>query len=185
MGDRADAIAVDDSLASQEIWRRPFQAGWLATMVGDADLPPVVRERARDSLGGSLLDAIDRVPDGRGFVFDRAALAMLDRLVPDLVAIRFRYHDGNEWLGEWDGDRGLPRGVEVQVWTSPWPPGMTPAWAPSSDDAVIEDQREVLFDEIDLRSFEETAVDPGDAPAPDRVRVLSILDAAPSDGGER
>lgn len=82
----ADAIAVDDSLASQEIWRRPFQAGWLATMVGDADLPPVVRERARDSLGGSLLDAIDRVPDGRGFVFDRAALAMLDRLVPDLVA---------------------------------------------------------------------------------------------------
>ncbi len=82
----ADAIAIDDSLAPQEIWRRPFQAGWLATMVGDADLPPVVRERARDILGGSLLDAIDRVPDGRGFVFDRAALAMLDRLVPDLVA---------------------------------------------------------------------------------------------------
>ncbi len=106
-------------------------------------------------------------------------------IVSDLVAIRFRYHDGNEWLGEWDGDRGLPRGVEVQVWTSPWPPGMTPAWGPSSDDAFIEDQRDVLFDETDLRSFEETAVDPGEAPAPDRVRVLSILDAAPSDGGEQ
>lgn len=105
-------------------------------------------------------------------------------IVPDLVAVRFRYHDGREWLDRWDGSSGLPAVVEVRVWTRPWPEGDVPDWIEVAE-VVDETDRmdDVLLDDVDLQGFERREVSFEEAPAPDRVRLFAIPDANVSDGG--
>jgi type II secretory pathway pseudopilin PulG len=94
----------------------------------------------------------------------------------------FRYHDGLAWRDEFDSlrERRLPHAVEVAVWFDA-PPGEEPVGDPLTVDEVNPDraEREPEF----LPTFDEEAVamNPdrlGLSPAaPDRVRVILILDA--------
>ena len=104
-------------------------------------------------------------------------------IVPDLVAIRFRYHDGSAWLDRWDGSAGLPTVVEVRVWTRPWTEGDVPDWIEVAEVFDETDRIDgVLLDDVDLRGFERREVSPEEAPAPDRIRLFAIPDANVSDG---
>jgi type II secretory pathway pseudopilin PulG len=105
-------------------------------------------------------------------------------LAPDLVAVRFRYHDGTGWRDEWNGDRdGLPHAIEVAIWESPWPEGLVPSWMPDPETEPVAETSEefdTLFD--DLEGFAPPPMPASDdqTPTPDRQRVIAILDPAPS-----
>ena len=99
-------------------------------------------------------------------------------LVPELVAIRLRYFDGSDWVDRWDGSEGLPVGLEVRVWTSPWPAGDVPAWVPAEEDEDVPIlDGDMDWDSIDLRDADRREVRLDEAPAPDRIRFFSLLDA--------
>jgi prepilin-type N-terminal cleavage/methylation domain-containing protein len=97
--------------------------------------------------------------------------------------LRFRYHDGREWVDEFDSMQAgrLPTAVEVAIWLRPLPG--EPVEAPEetdeeSDGNEIDAEFESTFDE---REF----LDSVDAlrrgvPKPDRLRIIFIPDA----GGE-
>ena len=112
-------------------------------------------------------------------------------LAGDLAAIRFRYHDGQDWRDAWNSDQdGLPVAIEIEVWSTPWPDGLVAAWMPTPidpaeaamDDFGNEDFDESMFDELD--EFEGFAppmpAEEDEIPVPDRRRVIAILDPVPS-----
>ena len=103
-------------------------------------------------------------------------------LAPDLVAIRFRYHDGEDWREDWDGDRdGLPTAIELAIWESPWPEGLVPSWMPEVESDAIEDDADLAGDFDDLEGFAPPPMPAADdeIPYPERRRVIAILDPAP------
>lgn len=112
-----------------------------------------------------------------------------------LAAIRFRYHDGEDWRDSWDGARdGLPVAVELSIWTTPWPDGLVAAWMPPpEDEAGIDDLDDLsiaddgsfdssLFDDLEGFAPPPVAAEDDEVPPADRRRVMAILDpVAPSD----
>jgi type II secretory pathway pseudopilin PulG len=103
-------------------------------------------------------------------------------LAPDLVAIRFRYHDGEDWQEDWDGDRdGLPNAIELAIWESTWPEGLVATWMPEVESDGIEDDADVGDDFDDLEGFAPPPMSAADdeIPIPERRRVIAILDPAP------
>ena len=98
-------------------------------------------------------------------------------LLEDLTAIRFRYFDGTGWLESWNSStQGLPHAIELSIWTTPWPEGMTPAWMPQEETEPTEDAPS-LEEEPFLAEFEPTF------PPPEKQRVVAIFDPASSSGG--
>lgn len=106
-------------------------------------------------------------------------------LAGDLAAIRFRYHDGDDWRDLWDSDQdGLPVAIEVEIWTTPWPDGLAADWMPEPIDPLDAD-----IDAFGASDFDDSMFDdPGgfapppvpaeedEIPLPDRRRVIAILD---------
>ncbi len=117
-------------------------------------------------------------------------------IVPDLKVVRFRYHDGSTWRDEWDSALdGLPVAVEARLWFDPWTDGRYPDWMPPPDPRSetsedLDDFAEFvdLGESGDLDDFEEftragpIAVTMEEGPAPDRVRIIALLDPVPLDG---
>lgn len=171
-----------------------------ATAVDAAGGPGVVGDEVSLTVNGCRVRPHRLVDDVRGHPLqDRAALEIRfaddsievredaggwSAIVSDPTAIRFRYFDGREWRDRWDGSVGLPVAIEVRVWTSPWPDGDTPAWIEAS---IPEETADVFPDPLETigrRDFDRREVSFDEAPAPDRLRVFSILDAAaPTEGG--
>jgi len=106
-----------------------------------------------------------------------------------LERVRFRYHDGSEWLSDFDSrrDGGLPTLVEISLW-----------WAPrrsDSDDSIDATTADRLRDDDALDDFadfadlfDEEAIEFGAddemgdvVRRPDRRRVIRVPDARPVD----
>jgi len=88
-----------------------------------------------------------------------------------VARLRFRYHDGDEWVGEFDCSKAgrLPVAIEVAVWfASPMEQrgGPTPTFAPAAP--------AVSGDSADAASG---AGGGGSWPEPDRIRIIAIADA--------
>lgn len=133
--------------------------------------------------------------EGGGFAVRDGDGGDWSRLVPEVFAIRFRYHDGAEWSDSWNsGAAGLPVAIECAIWTTPWPEGVRPDWMPDvaregeggfdsetewfgPDDSFA---AEFGGDAGDAFSGTPTFLTAGDPmPRPDHVRVVAILDAVP------
>lgn len=137
---------------------------------------------------------VDRSP-----LLDRASLALEWRagdlaireedgdwsvLASDLVAIRFRYHDGEDWRETWDSTfDGLPVAVECSVWSDPWPEDLVPAWLPEPEDPLDDlDPDSIELDEdpfwADAEGFAPPPVpaDEDEVPLADLRRVVALLD---------
>ena len=188
-----------DALASRLAVATVSDASGASGIVGDSTSLRVTGSGVSiRRLGGvsSLSPLVDRAAielqlDVDGLVISEEGV---DRstLVPDLYAVRFRYHDGSEWLDAWDsGVDGLPVAVEARLWFEPWTEGRYPDWMPAPDDRAVEsDAADVLETFDDLEEFEEfgefdrsppVAVAMEDAPAPDRVRVIALIDPVAPD----
>lgn len=102
-----------------------------------------------------------------------------------LYMVRFRYHDGSVWRGQYDArDAGrLPTAIEIAVWFDPWPGS---EWNDEDSDPFAtfgnEDELERLtfdmegvFDEMDYATRADRDFRPD--PPPDRIRVIAIPDA--------
>lgn len=97
-----------------------------------------------------------------------------------LYKVRFRYHDGVDWLMAFDSiDRDrLPLAVEVAVWFDPWP---NEDWNELEDQdgsqSAAQPQRET-FDMQGTFDEQEWAMradrDASNIPMPDRVRVIAV-----------
>jgi len=120
---------------------------------------------------------------------DEAAWSLV---APDLAAIRFRYHDGEDWREDWDGGRdGLPTAIEVAIWETPWPDGLIAPWMPEPDpddefagDPFEDEGFDLRFDDPGFDDLEGFAPPPMPAaddeiPEPDRRRIIAILDPVP------
>ena len=95
-------------------------------------------------------------------------------LMVDLVAIRFRYFDGESWMNTWDSSiDGLPRAIELSIWSDPWPEGREPSWMPKEDPEFVES--EVSEDLESTVAFDE------EIPSPQRQRIVAIFDSASHD----
>jgi hypothetical protein len=96
----------------------------------------------------------------------------------EIARLRFRYHDGSNWLDQFDslGSGTLPVAVEVMVWFHPWP-GDVP-----TEEEEAESEFGGGFDE--LAFARESDLDRYDEPAPDRFRVITVPDARPDEGPE-
>lgn len=100
-----------------------------------------------------------------------------------LYKVRFRYHDGQAWLNQFDSlqqDR-LPVAVEVAVWFDPWPGD---EWSDEGEQiagAGPGGMERLTFDMGDTFDEREWAMradrDFRDDPIPDRVRVIAVPDA--------
>lgn len=189
------ATVALDALASRLAVATVSDATGGSGIVGDSTSLRVtgsgvsVRRLAGDSSLSPLVDraAIELRLESDGLVIsedgdDRSTL------VPDLHAVRFRYHDGSEWRDAWDsGADGLPVAVEARLWFDPWTDGRYPDWMPAPEDEAADpfsdfDEFEDLGEFGDLDEFEDfdrvtpIAVAMEDAPAPDRVRVVALID---------
>ncbi len=111
-------------------------------------------------------------------------------------AVRFRYHDGNRWLAEWDSIRmdGLPHAMECSIWFDPWPDETVPEWFPDGygeedldfefpvDDYEGSSEEPMTLDQL-FDSFGDDDSAGGfldledDLPATDRRRIFAIPDA--------
>lgn len=117
------------------------------------------------------------------------------RETPLDAVVRFRYHDGVSWRGEFDSSAAgsMPRLVEVNLW---WPrPGdfddvesIEDPLAeldgfgsddPLEDDAASGAERAAGFDLADVASGVSREDLGGPARSPDRVRLIAIPDAGP------
>lgn len=110
-------------------------------------------------------------------------------LAGDLAAIRFRYHDGEDWRNAWDSEQdGLPVAIEIEVWTTPWPDGLVADWMPEPIDPSEvamdafgdDDLDDSMFDELEGFAPPPMPADEDEIPLPDRRRVIAILDPVPS-----
>lgn len=116
-------------------------------------------------------DYFELALEGRNLVVHGEDSDQRSTLIANLVALRFRYHDGEEWLEQWDSSlEGLPRAIEMSIWTTPWPAGEQPSWMPEEDSDDTEEAEEVTFE----------AEIAGDLPPPDKQRIVAIFDPATS-----
>jgi len=101
-----------------------------------------------------------------------------------LYRVRFRYHDGLQWLSEFDSLNAgrLPQAVEVAIWFEPWPgeewnePEPDPLAAPEEEmPERLTFDMEGAFDELDYATRADR--DDRPIPQPDRIRVIAIPDA--------
>ena len=176
-----------------------------AGVVGDATSLQITRS-------GIATSRLSRAGSDVSPLFDKHAIEMAFRnggfevkdgdggdwstLVPEVFAVRFRYHDGASWTEAWNsGDSGLPVAIECAIWTAPWPDDLRPAWIPDAEDdeAFAVDSEDFFSDDAIASEFGSDADDPFFAsatfltaddpmPRPDHVRVVAILDAIPGSG---
>ena len=107
--------------------------------------------------------------EGRDLVVNGEDPDQRSTLIANLVAIRFRYHDGEEWLEQWDSSlEGLPRAIQMSIWTTPWPAGEQPSWMPEEGKDDMEEAEEAPL----------VAESTGDLPPPDKQRIVAIFDPA-------
>ena len=158
---------------------------------------PARRLEGNSSTGSPLADrdAIEFMLDGRDLVLRDVGESRQSVLVEDVVAIRFRYHDGDAWLEQWNSSvSGLPRAVELAVWTGAWPEGDVPAWMPEEEweeDSMFEEEMledllaaepEDLFEEADPFGNIAIMADDPLLPEPDRKCVIAVFNPVSPDG---
>jgi len=151
---------------------------------GAAPFPAAVRM----TLGFEESDGSLRVRRGSGAE---------ESLPAEAFALRFRYHDGTEWLDDFDGAerRRLPAAIEVSLWLRPWPDGMRPPWLP---EPTREEDAAAASEERGLAAFQvsqKPQISDGDSstpprasardsqtemPVPDRMRIIAVPDSAPA-----
>ncbi|MDZ4756366.1 MAG: hypothetical protein SGJ11_17965 [Phycisphaerae bacterium] len=121
------------------------------------------------------MEEIDRVrvvfDDEAGTVAIGRGERELSVIPGQLYRIRFRYFDGERWHSRFDSvDAGrLPAAVEIAVWYD----------APSGEPVAAERPE---FDSVDDELHDELADELDGGVPPDRVRIVSIPDAAPHAG---
>lgn len=101
-----------------------------------------------------------------------------------IAKVRFRYHDGSAWRESFDSLSAgrLPVAIEVGVWFDPWPEDLLAADMRPGETGDGTFAERLTFDE--LAGFDEEAVaattdlEGLEEPEPDRVRVITIPDAA-------
>lgn len=189
--DAGDGGVVGDALHCS-IWSASSDPGRLVR-TGDSPFPASVSSEFGFEEGDGSL----RIRRGDG---------PEEMLPAELVAARFRYHDGFEWVDEFDGAarRRLPAAIEVCFWTVPWPEGSRPSWMPES--APVEESTPAgdtsrdgsleAFRPMPPADFDDDAApaspapggrtssaaaqrDGASAPAPERRRVILVPDSAP------
>ena len=141
-------------------------------------------------------DAIEFSLDGRNLVLRDVDGRRSSVLVQDVVAIRFRYHDGEAWRDAWNSaESGFPRAVELAVWTTAWPEGDLPAWMPEEEfvdeEPVDTDLADEMFDldaeaePDELEAFSGMAMDTDDPllPEPDRRCVVAVFNPVSLEAG--
>ena len=167
-----------------------------AGVTGDSGSIRIARSGVATTRLGASEAGISPVQDRHAveLAFRDGALMVRDQdggdaetLATGIFAIRFRYHDGREWSASWNSDAaGLPVAIECSVWTTPWPDAAWPAWIPEPelDDESTIDRSDARLDvglDESIEAFEIGTILESDdpLPAPDHVRVVSILDAVP------
>ena len=155
---------------------------------------------SRLAQGSSLSPLVDRgslefEPQGDGLAI-REGEGPWTMLVPRVTAVRFRYHDGDDWRDSWDsGQDGLPVAVEAAIWSRPWPDDARAPWMPAPMTAPIDfandpsDEMAEFADFLGSDTTEAEIAADDEIPPPDRIRVMSILDpnsvtTDPSETGE-
>lgn len=194
------ATVALDALAARLTVATASDASGGSGIVGDATSIRVtgsgvsIRRLAPDAELSPLVDraALELELDADGLAisedgFDRSTL------IPGLHALRFRYHDGSDWRDGWDsGVDGLPVAVEARFWFDPWTEGRHPDWMPlpeETDPADLSDEVDEFDDFDDFDEFDDFTrstpipVAMEDGPAPDRIRIIALLDPVPVDGG--
>ena len=176
-----------------------------AGVVGDATSLQITRSgvatsrlNRREGIVSPLFDkhALDFAFQDGGFAVRDGDGGDWSRLVPDVFAIRFRYHDGNNWTDSWNsGAAGLPVAIECAIWTTPWPAGLWPEWIPEADRELEGEFGLAMEGAAPTDAFEgefgSDASDPfsgamtfltaeAPMPRPDHVRMVAIIDAVPA-----
>lgn len=190
-----DAGGVDGDAMRCTIWSASTDPARLA-MAGESPYPASVST----SFGFEEGDGSLRIRRGDGAE---------EALPAELFVIRFRYHDGFEWVDEFDGRlrRRLPAAIEISLWSAPWPASMRPSWMPEAapiDEEPSEgsngngtlaafraDPPTPLDDDASPDTPQDRLSDRGpagiasdremaQAPAPERRRVITVPDSAPA-----
>lgn len=133
---------------------------------------PARRLRSQDGAASVLGDRerFELGLDGRDLFVSAEESNAKSILMVDLVAIRFRYFDGESWMNTWDSSiDGLPRAIELSIWSDPWPEGREPSWMPKEDTELLES--EVSQDLEITASFDE------EIPSPQKQRIVAIFDS--------
>ena len=113
-----DGVVVTGSIEPEQIWRRPFRTGWLASIVANEDLPTRIRDEARAMLGPVEPRADPGLFDDRGRTFDRAASEALDDLLPEMVeriGTGRPIRDADAWESWFVAQNELRRDIDQQV----------------------------------------------------------------------
>ena len=113
-----DAAVVTGSIAPEEIWRRSFRIGWLASMIANEALPARVRDEARRMLETTAERFVSTPSDDRVRIFDRAACQALDELVPEMIegiGDGRRSRDADAWERWFIAQNELRRDVDRQA----------------------------------------------------------------------
>ncbi|MCH2160878.1 MAG: hypothetical protein MK085_03280 [Phycisphaerales bacterium] len=190
------AAAVDTCVAADGMGDAGVDGNLLRLRLISSRVP--ARRLGSNVSGNSPLsdrDAIEFNLDGRRLVLRDVQGGRQSVLVENVVAIRFRYHDGEEWLEQWNSaTSGLPRAIELAIWTRDWPDGDVPAWMPEEleeDPLLAEGEYEELlmadaFDPLgEPAEFSGVALESDDPflPAPDRQCIVAVFNPV-SPGGE-
>lgn len=186
VADGAEASGVSgDSLACTVLSAQV--AAWRAASGTESPFPALVANSFAFEPGdGTLLV-------GRG---GPAATALPGRF----FAARFRYHDGTEWQDRFDSREAgrLPLAIEVSIWFTPWPGGAQPPWLAEAAEGEAKEEEATAAPArgelpprkgfVDAPTFDDEAVkraiDAGEAPRADRVRVIAVPDPMPGGSEE-
>ena len=189
------AAALDTCVASDGAMGSGIRGDLTSLRLVTSRVP--ARRLEPESNAGSPLadrDVIEFQIDGRDLVLWDRDLQRPSILVEDVTAVRFRYHDGENWLDNWDSSvRGLPRAVELAVWTGSWPEGDSAAWMPE----IPGDFPPIVTGEIpeDFTAMDSDLSSPGldspegialaaddlQLPKPDRKCVISVFNPKSQD----
>ena len=180
----ADAAGASGIVGDRISLRVTGSGVMLSRLTQDASLSPLVDR-------GSL----EFEPQGDGLAI-REGEGPWTMLIPRVTAIRFRYHDGDDWRDSWDsGQDGLPAAVEAAIWSRPWPDDARASWmpAPMTDPIDFADESfdgmAEFADFLESDTIESEVAADDEIPPPDRIRIMSILDpnsatVNPSEAGE-
>lgn len=140
----------------------------IAVALGDLQ-----RSEYRWNVGSGILEG------SRGAVSESAPWAVV---TDDLGFVQWRYHDGEQWVNQFDSAarRRLPVAVEVAIWFTRLPLEPTDELAESTpEESESGDPFSALAAAAEAGDEEDTVADLArrDWPEPDRVRLIIIPDA--------
>jgi len=201
--------ALDQAAASSVLDAGGVEGDAVRCTIWSASSDPSRLARSGASPFPAFVAASFGFEEEEGSLRIRRGDAAEESLPAEIFALRFRYHDGFEWIDEFDGAarRRLPAAIEVSLWTVPWPDDARPSWLPEptpvdeSTDELDRGGALAAFRTEPPLSFDDEANPDGppvdgagdrsgagiaadreltQAPAPERRRVIVVPDSAPA-----